>query len=72
MKNGWSLSVATTMDGRIHLQKGRPGCGGETSTVHGNSFYSLRTKGLIKQIKYGFPSSEWGLTELANNVTGGE
>ena len=64
MQNGWSLAVDSTMNSRVWLQEGKIGHGGKRKNVHRNTFYGLYKKGLIKEVKYGFPSSLWTLTEL--------
>jgi len=68
MKSGWELGVSTTMmGGGCWLQEGGIGKGGKAESVDSNVVWSLRQKGLIKQI-YGFPAATYILTDKAREI----
>jgi hypothetical protein len=68
MAQGWALGHSTDNTSYTWLQRGDVGRGGESLTVHGNTFYALRSKGLIRSKDgYHFPTEEYVLTDKVDD-----
>ena len=62
MEDGWALGYTSYMYS-WWLQRNGLGRGGDTEQVHGTTGHHLRTNGLIRKKKDGFPTSEFVLTD---------
>lgn len=63
MQSGWELGVSMGSETRCWLQKGRLGRGGETKTVHYNTFWSLWNKEIIVLVGLKYPLRRYKLVE---------
>lgn len=61
MKEGWELGWSNTMDGRVWLQKGGVGRGGQTERVLVATASALCKAGVIVCDKREFPTSKYRL-----------
>lgn len=62
MKDGWELGWSSTMEGRVWLQKGGVGRGGESEKVSTATAHALLKAGVIVCDKRGFPTSKYRLS----------
>lgn len=65
MNDGWQLGCGKTINGRVWLQQGGIGRGGNVQKVHGNTFWFLLHKKLVALDKDGFPNQTYKLTDSA-------
>lgn len=61
MREGWHLGLSGGLHPYAWLQKGELGCGGESIDVHLSTFNAMVNQGVIKQLRYTFPTTEWVL-----------
>lgn len=61
LEAGWELGWSLTMGGRVWLQKGGVGCGGETLTVRASTANALLKEGILVCEKRDFPTSKYRL-----------
>lgn len=68
MDAGWEMGVSSGLQFSAWLQINGVGRGGKVVRLHANTFSGLSHRGLIKQKKYGFPTSIWELTEAGKKA----
>ena len=61
LRSGWALSLTLTPTGHYWLPQGGLGRGGATESVHTNTAYALRIRGVIQSIRRAFPVEEFQL-----------
>ncbi len=70
LSDGWALGAGSGINSRVWMQKDGLGRGGETAKVSVATFTALRKKGLIRKIRSGFPSDEYGLATAQGGQSG--
>lgn len=68
MAEGWELGLSSGLNFYAWLQKNGLGCGGPTERVHAGTFNGLCRRGLVRQVRYGFLSSLYGLTDDGKKI----
>ena len=66
LSSGWELGISRDLRGRIWIQHGGIGRGGETKEVRSNTFYALWKAKIIICVKESFPVSIYHLAPTGN------
>lgn len=63
MNEGWEIGRSISCDSRVWIQSNGVGRGGESQTVHSNTFFGLLNRNVIECTSSTFPTAKYRLSE---------